>query len=114
MWDTSKLHVNSIERLRWSRGSVLAFGTQVSGFKPSGSRRILKGEKIIGTPFSPIVPPFAARISRVVADVEAPGSESGNNSINTLIYFAIYIPISLFNNTTGMSHLKIKKDSKSS
>ena len=28
--------------------------------------------------FSPIVPSFAARISRVVADVEAPGGESGN------------------------------------
>jgi hypothetical protein len=29
-------------------------------------------------PFSPIVPPFAARISGVVADVEASGGESGN------------------------------------
>jgi hypothetical protein len=29
-------------------------------------------------PFSPIVPPFAVRISRVVANVEAPGGESGN------------------------------------
>ena len=28
--------------------------------------------------FSPTVPPFAARISRVVADVQAPGGESGN------------------------------------
>jgi hypothetical protein len=28
--------------------------------------------------FSPSVPPFAARISRVVVHVEAPGSESGN------------------------------------
>jgi len=26
-------------------------------------------------PFSPVVPPFAARISHVVADVEAPGGE---------------------------------------
>ena len=26
------------ERLRWSRGSVLAFGTQVRGFKPGRSR----------------------------------------------------------------------------
>jgi len=30
------------------------------------------------TNFSPTVPPFAARISRVVADVQAPGGESGN------------------------------------
>ena len=29
------------------------------------------------TNFSPTVPPFAARISRVVADVQAPGGESG-------------------------------------
>jgi len=28
--------------------------------------------------FSPTVPPFAARISHVVADVQAPGGESGN------------------------------------
>ena len=38
------------ERLRWSRGSVLAFGTQVRGFKPGRSRRILQGEKILSTP----------------------------------------------------------------
>ena len=36
--------------LRWSRGSVLAFGTQVRGFKPGQSRRIFKGEKILSTP----------------------------------------------------------------
>jgi len=34
-----------IERLRWSRGSVLAFSTQVRGFKPGRSRRIFKGRK---------------------------------------------------------------------
>ena len=28
--------------------------------------------------FSPTVPPFAARTSRVIADVQAPGGESGN------------------------------------
>jgi hypothetical protein len=28
--------------------------------------------------FSPTIPPFAARISSVVVDVEAPGGESGN------------------------------------
>ena len=31
--------------LWWSRGSALAFGTQVRGFKPGQSRRIFKGEK---------------------------------------------------------------------
>ena len=31
--------------LWWSRGSVLAFGTQVRGFKPGRSRRIFQGEK---------------------------------------------------------------------
>ena len=30
--------------------SVLAFGTQVRGFKPGRSRRIFKGEKILSTP----------------------------------------------------------------
>jgi len=35
---------------RWSRGSVLAFSTQVCGFKPGRIRRIFKGEKILRTP----------------------------------------------------------------
>ena len=35
--DTGKL-------LRWSRGSVLAFSTQVRGFKPGRSRRIFRAE----------------------------------------------------------------------
>ena len=33
------------KRLRWSRGSVLAFGTQVRGFKPGRSSRIFQGKK---------------------------------------------------------------------
>jgi hypothetical protein len=38
------------KRLRWSRDSVLAFSTQVRGFKPGWSRRIFKGVKILSTP----------------------------------------------------------------
>ena len=38
------------KRLRWSRGSVLAFGTQVRGIKPGLSRRIFQGEKILSMP----------------------------------------------------------------
>jgi len=43
------------------RGSVLAFSTQVCGFKPGRSRRIFKGEKILNTPsfggkVKPLVP----------------------------------------------------------
>ena len=30
---------------KWSRGSVLAFSTQVCGFKPSRSRRIFRAKK---------------------------------------------------------------------
>ena len=37
-------------RLRRSRGSVLAFSTQVCGFKPGRSRQIFQGEKILSTP----------------------------------------------------------------
>ena len=37
-------------RLRWSRGSVLAFSTLVRGFKPGRNRRIFRGEKILSTP----------------------------------------------------------------
>jgi hypothetical protein len=39
-----------LDRLRWSRSSVLAFGTQVRGLKHSWSRRIFKGGKILSTP----------------------------------------------------------------
>jgi hypothetical protein len=35
----------SAKRLRWSRGSVLAFGTQVRGFAPGRSRRIFRAKK---------------------------------------------------------------------
>jgi hypothetical protein len=55
--DDSEISLNFISiyliffyRLRWSRGSVLAFGTQVCRFKPGRSRRIFKGEKILSTP----------------------------------------------------------------
>ena len=36
-------------RLRWSRDSVLAFGTQVRGFAPGRSRRIFRAKKILST-----------------------------------------------------------------
>jgi len=39
-----------IWRLRWSRSSVLAFSTQVCGFKPCRSRRIFRAKKILSTP----------------------------------------------------------------
>ena len=46
-------------RLRWSRGSVLAFSTQVRGFKPGRSRRIFQGGKLLSTPsFGREVKPF--------------------------------------------------------
>jgi hypothetical protein len=76
-------YIYIVLRLRWSRGSVLAFGTQVRGFKPGRSRRILKGEIILSTPFfggevKPSVPcrRFAAckrslqlRASRIVDEI---------------------------------------------
>jgi len=43
----------SLFQLPWSRGSVLAFGTQVRRFNPGRSRRIFKGEKILSTPSFP-------------------------------------------------------------
>jgi hypothetical protein len=33
------------KRIRWSRGSVLAFGTQVRGFTPGRNRRIFRAKK---------------------------------------------------------------------
>ena len=39
-----------VDILRWSRGSTLAFSTQVRGFKPSRNRRIFRAKKILSTP----------------------------------------------------------------
>ena len=39
------LYIVVKERLRWSRGSVLAFSTQVREFKPGRSRRIFRAKK---------------------------------------------------------------------
>jgi hypothetical protein len=39
-----------LTRLRWSRDSVLAFGTQVHVFAPGRSRQIFRAKKILSTP----------------------------------------------------------------
>jgi hypothetical protein len=44
------------KRFRWSRGSVLAFGTQVRGFAPGRSRRIFRAKKSFGGEVKPSVP----------------------------------------------------------
>jgi len=43
------MHIR-LYRLRWSRGSVLTFSTQVCGFKAGRSRRIFRAKKILSTP----------------------------------------------------------------
>ena len=59
IFSMSKAVYSMLKRLRWSRGSVLAFGTQVRGFKPGRSRRIFQGEEILSTPsFGREVKPF--------------------------------------------------------
>jgi len=38
--DSTQIEIKGgLKRLRWSRGSLLAFGTQVRGFAPGRSRR---------------------------------------------------------------------------
>jgi hypothetical protein len=44
------MRIDTELRLRWSRGSVLAFSTQVRGFKPGRSRPIFRAKKILSTP----------------------------------------------------------------
>ena len=39
-----------LKRLRWSRGSVLAFSAQVRGFNLGRSRRIFRAKKCLSTP----------------------------------------------------------------
>jgi len=48
-WRRNKYYL--LWRLRWSRGKVLTFGTQVRGFAPGRSRRIFRAKKkILSTP----------------------------------------------------------------
>jgi len=44
-WISYSTHSVHRKRLRWSRGSVLAFGTQVRGFAPGWSLRIFRAKK---------------------------------------------------------------------
>ena len=48
--DTNSNRNNIFSSIINHRGSVLAFSTQIRGFKPGRSRRIFKGEKILSTP----------------------------------------------------------------
>jgi hypothetical protein len=62
------------QRLRWSRGSVLAFGTRVRGFKPGRSRRIFRAKKTLSTP------PFGGEVKpsvpcRALRNVKEPKSD---------------------------------------
>jgi hypothetical protein len=49
-WENRTQESHTLERLRWSRGSVLAFGTQVRRFTPGRSSRIFTVKKILTTP----------------------------------------------------------------
>jgi hypothetical protein len=59
-------------RLRWPRGSVLTFGTQVRGFKPDRSRRIFRAKNSSARlPSEPSVPCRALRhVKEPKSDVE--------------------------------------------
>jgi hypothetical protein len=49
--ESNEVRAEYVEKqLRWSRGSVLAFGIQVRGFTPGRSRRIFRAEKIFSMP----------------------------------------------------------------
>ena len=69
----------SYSKLRWSRGSVLAFSTQVCGFKPGRSRRIFRAKKILSTPsfggeVKPLVP--CRRFAACKRSLNLPGSRN--------------------------------------
>jgi hypothetical protein len=59
------IHITTqIKQLRWSIGSVPAFGNQVRGFRPSRSRRIFQGEKK-----SALRLPFGGELKAVLSHV---------------------------------------------
>ena len=57
-----------IKLLRWSRDSVLAFGTQVRGFKPGRNRRIFQGEKILSAYLRHVREPESVRVEVAAFD----------------------------------------------
>jgi hypothetical protein len=74
-WDSNPQSQHT-KRLQWSSGSLLAFGTQVRGFKPGRNRRIFRAKKILSTPsfggeVKPSVPCRALRhVKEPKSDVE--------------------------------------------
>ena len=44
------ISITKRERFRWFTGILLAFGTQVRGYKLGRNRRIFKGKKFLNTP----------------------------------------------------------------
>jgi hypothetical protein len=68
-------HTYVSQRLWWSRGSMLAFGTQVNVFKHGRSCWIFKGEKIPSTPsFGVEVKPSCRRFAACKRSLELRGN----------------------------------------
>jgi ribosomal protein L34 len=67
----------SYARLRWSRGSVLAFGTQVRGFKPSDLKKkknpqhafLRRESKAVGRRFAACKRSLQLRGNRIVDEI---------------------------------------------
>ena len=73
------------KRRRWSRGTVLAFGTHVRKFKPDRSRWIFQGEKILNAPsFGGAVKPSVP--CRNLRHVEDPWMLRGSRVFSGKIY----------------------------
>ena len=98
-WNNSWTHWKG--RRRWSRGSMLAFSTQVRGFKPSRSRRIFKGEKILSTPS------FGGEVKPSVPCHRFAGCKRSLNGMQVIIsanYRTTFSP-AVPTSTAGISHV---------
>ena len=83
-------------RLRWSRGSMLAFGTQVRGFIPGRSRRNFQGEKILSTPsFGREVKPFVPcrRFTACKRSLNVSGSRAFSGKIHRPFLAQVFPPL---------------------
>ena len=81
------------KRLRWSRGSVLAFGTQVRGFKPGRSRRIFRGEKILSTPsFGREVKPWVPCLTACKRTLNVPSQTAFRQNLSAMFLAHVVVP----------------------
>ena len=74
---------------------MLAFGTQVRGFKPGRSRRIFRGEKILSTPsFGREVKPSVPCLTACKRTLNVPSQTAFRQNLSAMFLAHVVVPFS--------------------